>query len=407
MATSGTTLSSSLIFLVLLLARAASPADAMLDPVDFLSLQAIGKSLRDTPGSNFFASWDFTADPCGFPGVLCDSSSPNRVVSLSLGDPRASAPGLTGRLHPALSNLSSLTELTLVPGRVFGRIPQSLYGLRKLRFLGLGRNFLSGGIPPDLGLLRNLQTLDLSYNRLTGSVPRAVGSLPSLSNLVLCHNQLSGLVPPFLSWTLTRIDLKHNQLSGPIPPTYLPPSLQYLSLSWNRLSGPVDRLLNGLGRLNYLDLSMNRFTGPIPGRVFSYPITSLQLQRNAFLGLLRPAGRVAIPTVDLSYNRLSGEIPPEFATVQSLYLNSNRFTGQVPGNFVDRLLGSSIRVLYLQHNFLTGIEINPAEEIPVTASLCLQYNCMVPPVQSPCPLKAGTQKARPTWQCHEWRKRKG
>ncbi|KAF7850333.1 hypothetical protein BT93_L5625 [Corymbia citriodora subsp. variegata] len=406
MANSTTTHSPSLPFLLLLLLLLARAAAAMLDPVDFLSLQAISKSLHDTPGSNFFASWDFTSDPCGFPGVLCDSSSPSRIVSLSLGDPRASAPGLTGRLHPALGNLSSLAELALVPGRVFGRIPQSLYRLRELRFLGLGRNFLSGGIPADLGLLRNLRTLDLSYNRLTGPVPRAVGSLPSLSNLVLCHNQLSGPVPPFLSRTLTRIDLKHNELSGPIPPTYLPPSLQYLSLSWNRLSGPVDRLLNRLGRLNYLDLSMNRFTGPIPGRVFSYPITDLQLQRNAFLGLLRPAGRVTIPTVDLSYNRLSGEIPPEFSTVQNLYLNSNRFMGQVPGSFVVRLLGSSIRVLYLQHNFLTGIEINPTAEIPATTSLCLQYNCMVPPVQSPCPSKAGTQKARPTWQCREWRSRR-
>ncbi|XP_030458591.1 LRR receptor-like serine/threonine-protein kinase ER2 [Syzygium oleosum] len=406
MASPTTTPSSSLIFLVLL-AHAAPLAVAMLDPVDFLSLQAIRKSLHDTPGSNFFASWDFTSDPCGFPGVLCDSSSSSRVVSLSLGDPRASAPGLTGRLDPALGNLSSLAELAVVPGRIFGRIPQSLYRLRNLRFLAVGHNFLSGEIPADLGLLRNLRTLDLSYNRLTGLVPRAVGSLPSLSNLVLCHNQLSGPVPPFLSRTLTRIDLTHNELSGPVPPTYLPLSLQYLSLSWNRLSGPVDRLLYRLGRLNYLDLSMNQFTGPIPGQVFGYPIKTLQLQRNAFSGLVRPARWVVIPTVDLSYNRLSGEIPPEFSTVRSLYLNSNRFTGQVPGSFVDRLLGSSIRVLYLQHNFLTGIEINPAAEIPATSSLCLQYNCMVPPVQSPCPSTAGTQKSRPTWQCREWRRRRG
>ncbi|KAF8015148.1 hypothetical protein BT93_H0831 [Corymbia citriodora subsp. variegata] len=385
MATPTTALSSSLVFLAL--AHATLLAAALPDPVDFLSLQAIRKSLRDAPGSNFFASWDFTSDPCGFPGVLCDSSSPyRRVVSLSLGDPRASAPGLTGRLHPAIGNLSSLAELAIVPGRVFGRIPQSLYRLRKLRFLGLGRNFLSGGIPADLGLLRNLRTLDLSYNRLPATEGGRIVAL-------------SGPVPPFLSRTLTRIDLKHNELSGPIPPAYLPPSLQYLSLSWNRLSGPVDRLLNRLSRLNYLDLSMNRFAGPIPGRVFGYPITTLQLQRNAFSGPVRPAGQVAIPTVDLSYNRLSGEIPPEFSTVRGLYLNDNRFTGQVPGSFVDRLLGSGIRVLYLQHNFLTGIKINPTAEIPATSSLCLQYNCMVPPVQSRCPSTAGRRKARPTWQC--------
>jgi len=72
-------------------------ADAMLDPVDFLSLQAIRKSFHDLPGSNFFHSWDFTfdpcgftSDPCGFAGVYCDG---DKVISLNLGDPRAVSPG--------------------------------------------------------------------------------------------------------------------------------------------------------------------------------------------------------------------------------------------------------------------------------------------------------------------------
>ncbi|KAI4319445.1 hypothetical protein MLD38_033042 [Melastoma candidum] len=96
-------------------------------------------------------------------------------------------------------------------------------------------------------------------------------------------------------------------------------------------------------------------------------------------------------------------ISPLFSTVQNLYLNNNRFVGQVPESFVDRLLGAGIQVLDLQHNFLTGIEINPAADIPVSSSLCLQFNCMVPPVVVPCPLKAGSQKARPTSRCAEWR----
>ncbi|KAG5378695.1 hypothetical protein IGI04_026537 [Brassica rapa subsp. trilocularis] len=65
-------------------------ADAMLDPVDFLSLQAIRRSLHDLPGSNFFQSWEFTSDPCGFAGVYCDG---DKVISLNLGDPRAGSPG--------------------------------------------------------------------------------------------------------------------------------------------------------------------------------------------------------------------------------------------------------------------------------------------------------------------------
>jgi Leucine-rich repeat (LRR) protein len=374
---------------------------AILNPVDFLALQSIKKALQDLPGSNFFASWDFTSDPCNFAGVYCGS---DKVIALNLGDQRAGSPGLTGRIDPAIGKLSALAELTVVPGRIYGALPQSVSQLKNLRFLAISGNFISGNIPSTLGGLRSLRTLDLSYNLFGGGIPQSIGTLPELSNVILCHNRLSGSVPPFHSHRLTRLDLKHNALSGSLGQDSLPPSLQYLSLSWNRLSGPLDRLLTRLDRLNYLDLSMNQFSGTIPSRVFTFPITSLQLQRNVFSGPVQPVDQVSIQTVDLSYNRLSGQISPMLSTVQNLYLNNNRFTGQVPASFVDRLLSASIQILYLQHNYLTGIQINPTADIPVSSSLCLQYNCMVPPVEAPCPLKAGKQKTRPTAQCNEWKK---
>nr|KYP70650.1 putative LRR receptor-like serine/threonine-protein kinase At4g08850 family [Cajanus cajan] len=225
--------------------------------------------------------------------------------------------------------------------------------------------------------------------------------MPELTNLILCHNRLSGSVPSFASaHTLTRLELKHNSLSGSLGPHSLPPSLQYLSLSWNRLSGPVDRLLTQLTRLNYLDLSLNQFTGPIPAQLFSFPLTNLQLERNQFSGPVQPVNEVTIETVDLSYNRLSGAVSPMLASVQNLYLNNNGFTGQVPVTFVQRLLAAGIQILYLQHNFLTGIAISPTAEIPGSSTLCLQYNCMVPPVQTACPFNAGKRKIRPAEQCN-------
>ncbi|MBA0736466.1 hypothetical protein Gogos_010017, partial [Gossypium gossypioides] len=389
--------SYALFFIALFLCKFL--AVAILDPLDFLALQSIRKSLHDLPGSNFFASWDFTSDPCNFAGVYCDS---DKVIALNLGDPRAGSPGLTGRIDPAIGKLSALAELSIVPGRIYGSLPQSVSQLKDLRFLAISRNFISGDIPATLGQLRSLKTLDLSYNQLTGEIPRSFGTLPELTNVILCHNHLSGSVPPFLSQVLTRVDLKHNALTGSLAPDSLPPSLQSLSLAWNQLTGPVDRLLSRLDQLNYLDLSLNQFTGPIPSQLFSFPITNLQLERNLFTGSVQPADQVTISTVDLSHNRLWGQISPMFSTVQNLYLNNNRFTGQVPASFVDRLLSGSIQILYLQHNYLTGIEIKPTAEIPVSSSLCLQYNCMVPPVQTPCPLKAGNEKTRPTAQCNEW-----
>ncbi|CAI9785643.1 unnamed protein product [Fraxinus pennsylvanica] len=385
---------------IFVLLECSFPVGAILDPIDFLALQSIRKSLDDLPGSNYFASWDFTADPCNFAGVHCDR---DRVIALNLGDPRAGSPGLTGRIDPAIGKLSALTEFTIVPGRIIGSLPQTLSQLKNLRFLAVGRNFISGDIPAALGKLRGLQTLDLSFNQFYGSIPWSIGTLPSLLNVILCHNKLSGSVPPFVSQKLTRLDLKHNDLSGSISPLGLPPSLQYLSLSRNRLTGPVDRLLTRLDRLSFLDLSMNHFTGCIPGKLFTFPLTNLQLQRNQFSGPVEPIDQVSIPTVDLSFNRFSGWISPLFSTVQHLYLNNNRFTGEVPGSLVDQLLSASMQILYLQHNYLTGMEIIPVAAIPVSSSLCLQYNCMVLHVRTPCPLKAGKQKTRPAEQCIRWK----
>ncbi|XP_077243615.1 uncharacterized protein LOC143884104 [Tasmannia lanceolata] len=375
-------------------------AFAQLNPLDFLSLQTIRNSLSDLPGSNFFSSWDFTSDPCNFPGVFCSS---NKIFALNLGDPKAGSPGLTGRLDPAFGNLSSLTELSIVPGRITGSLPQTLSQCKNLRFIAISKNFLSGSIPTGFfSNLQTLQTLDLSFNLLTGFIEPDLAGIPSLTNLILSHNRFSGSIPPFISQTLTRFDLKNNNFSGSLP-LFFSPSLKYLSLSQNRLTGPVDRVLNRLNRLNYLDLSNNRFTGRIPGSLFSFPISMLQLQRNLFTGQIQPLDRVTISTVDLSYNGLLGEISPLFSSVENLYLNNNKFSGQVPGSFVERLLEAGIQVLYLQHNYLTGIEINPTAEIPLSSSLCLMYNCMVPPLETPCPLNAGSQKSRPTAQCSEWR----
>lgn len=373
---------------------------AILHPIDFLALQSIRKSLEDMPGSDFFSTWDFTADPCEFSGVYCDS---DKVISLNLGDPRAGAPGLSGRLHPSIGKLSGLVEFSVVPGRIMGALPETLSQLKNLKFLAISKNFISGHIPPSLAEIRGLRTLDLSYNQLSGEIPRSLGSLNSLSNIILCHNHISGSVPQFYSQSLTHFDVKHNNLSGAVAPFALPPSVQFLSLSSNRFTGSVDRLLARTTQLSYLDLSMNQFTGSIPGSLFTFPMTNLQLQRNFFTGPIRPLDQVRISTVDLSYNRLSGQISPMLSTVQNLYLNNNKFSGQVPGRFVDSLLTANTQVLYLQHNYLTGIQINPTAAIPSSSSLCLQYNCMVPPVQTTCPIQAGTQRTRPTNQCREWR----
>lgn len=379
----------------LLLLAPPPPAAATLHPVDYLALQSIRRSLSDLPGSRFFATWDFTSDPCAtFSGVSC--SAAGRVIALSLGDPRAGAPGLAGALpSAALAQLSALASLSLTPGRVTGRLAPAVAALPNLRFLALAGNLLSGDLPPAFSPA--LRTLDLSRNALAGGIPPALLALRGLRTLVLAHNQLAGEIPRRVAAPLVHLDLRGNRLAGGVPP--LPPTLVYLSLAGNRLSGRVAPVLRRLPRLAFLDLGRNWFSGEVPGELFAFRITYLQLRKNAFSGDLRPAGRVPPgATVDLSHNALTGRVPPELAPAGAVYLNGNRFAGEIPREIADAAEGGGMRVLFLQDNFLTGIGVGG---VPASAAVCAHWNCVAPPpaVVSACPAKGGRGRRRPPAQC--------
>ncbi|KAI3948147.1 hypothetical protein MKX01_014746 [Papaver californicum] len=306
----------SLITILLLYLCISISVKAMLDPTDFLALQAIRKSLNDLPGSNFFSSWDFTSDPCNFSGVYCVS---DRVVALNLGDPKAGSSGLTGHIHPSIGKLS-LIELSIVPGRIIGTPPNTL------------------------NQLKNLRTIDLSYNQLTGLIPRRIGTFWSLNNLILCL-----IISPVRFHHFSQY-LKHNKLTGSLYRWSFPSSLPLVIVSFI--------LSLSLNRLNYLDLSMNQFTGRIPGNMFSFPIRVFSCKGICL-------------------------------QVQRLYMDHNKFSGQVPGSFLAGLMASNIQMLYLQHNYL-----NFVEQLSV-----FSINCMVPPINTTCPTSARMEKTRPAAQC--------
>ncbi|XWS36787.1 hypothetical protein CRYUN_Cryun20dG0115900 [Craigia yunnanensis] len=373
--------------------------------VDLAALSAIKDSLTDIPGSRFFSTWDFTApDPCSsFTGVTCSFN--NRVTILSLGTGLSDSPGLAGSLSPVLSNLTELTQLVLFPGLVTGPIPTQLGQLTSLRVISLTNNRLTGSIPISFSTLPYLHTLDLSSNQLTGSIPTGLTKLPSLKVLILSSNELTGELPRRVSAQLLHLDLKNNKISGPLP--RLPLTLRYLSVSMNSMWGPLNGL-ESLSELVYLDVSMNKFSGAIPTSLFFNPtLSSLFLQRNNLSGGL-PSTKMD-PTiqsygegsiVDLSHNFITGEITPLLAGVETLFLNNNHLIGSVPEEYIKSVYSGTTKTLYLQHNYLSGFPLPQGLALPDTVSLCLSYNCMVPPFGIlACPSSAGTQPSRPESQC--------
>lgn len=395
-------------FIFLILSAPSLQQHPNINPFDLKSLLSIKNSLTEvSPTSHFFSTWNLTApDPCSsFSGITC---SLDRVTILSLG---SNSLRLAGSLPRSISVLTELTQLILSPGIVTGSIPLELGQLTKLRVISLPNNRFTGTIPTSLSSLKNLHTLDLSHNQLAGSIPPSLTELPQLKVLILASNSLNGELPKNVSAPLFHLDLKNNQLTGPLPPS-MPSSLRYLSLSQNRMWGPLTNGLESLSELVFLDLSMNQFSGPIPSKLIFRPtLSSLFLQRNNLSGGLPQRPNNKAPSissssygqgsiVDLSHNSLSGELSTVFDGVESLFLNNNRLIGSVPGEYVKSLCRGSTRTLYLQHNYFTGIPLEVGTVLPDTASFCLSYNCMVPPVNlMTCPANAGEQLSRPLAQC--------
>lgn len=157
--------------------------------------------------------------------------------------------------------------------------------------LSLPNYKLSGTVPEYLGFIPHLRTLDLSGNSFNGTLPESIFNASELQVLDLSGNAFAGSVRGVVaSRNLTVVSLRGNRLSGEIPAGV--GSLQVFDVSGNLLSGSLPAEFGG-GSLRYLNLSSNQLTSAIPPGFAS--------------------GIPANATIDLSFNRLSGEIPASAA----------------------------------------------------------------------------------------------
>lgn len=172
----------------------------------------------------------------------------------------------------------------------------------ELRLPGVG---IRGSIPPNtLSKLDALRVLSLRSNRLNGSLLSDISSLPSLHYLFLQHNNLSGEIPSLLSPSLVVLDLSFNSFTGNIPTTIQNLTrLTGLSLQNNALSGSIPDL--DLPRLAHLNVSYNQLNGSIPPPLEKFPDSSF-LGNSLLCGLpLSPCSSPVSPNKKGSKKRLT------------------------------------------------------------------------------------------------------
>ncbi|KAH9764144.1 Receptor-like protein 15 [Citrus sinensis] len=307
-----------------------------------------------------------------------------KLVSLHL-----DANYFTGEIPKSLSNCSHLEGLYMSDNNLYGNIPAWLGNLSSLYDIMMASNHLQGPIPLEFCQLNYLQILDLSENNISGSLP-SCSSHSSITQVHLSKNMLYGPLRYgtfFNRSSIVTLDLSYNSFSGYIPYwierlTYL----RYLILANNNLEGEVPIQLCRLKQLRLIDLSNNNIFGQIPGcldntslhnngdnddslvpafnhnvrSTYSAGSSTMEKEESimfttkeiSFSYKGKPLNKMY--GVDLSCNKLTGEIPPQISKltrIRALNLSHNNLTGVIPVTFSNL---NQVESLDISYNNLNG-----------------------------------------------------
>ncbi|KAE9599661.1 putative protein kinase RLK-Pelle-LRR-VI-1 family [Lupinus albus] len=219
--------------------------------------------------------------------------------------------GIWGPLPAEIANLSSLEIVNVSSNFMHGSIPYEISSLSNLQTLILDNNMFSGQLPNWFDLIPALNVLSFKNNLFNGSLPNSVGRLLSLRILSLSHNHFNGTVPDLSSLkNLQVLELDDNAFGPQFP--RLGNKLVALVLRNNRFRSGIPAEASSYALLQKFDISSNTFVGPFPPALLSLPsITYLNISGNKLTGMLfeNLSCNSELDVVDLSSNLLTGSLP--------------------------------------------------------------------------------------------------
>ncbi|KAJ9675202.1 hypothetical protein PVL29_024232 [Vitis rotundifolia] len=373
--------------------------DADTDTLALLSFKSVVSDSQ-----NVLSGWNLNSSHCTWFGVTCANNG-TRVQSLHL-----AGYGLSGTIHPRLSNLTCLQLLDLYNNSFYNQLQLDFSHLSLLQNINLARNSINGTIPVGLCHCYNLEEIYFKHHQLIGNIPSELGDLSRLRILDVAVNNLTGFSSnhfqgsvPLLGnmnnslrflhlgldnlFSTTKLNLQvfnslanctqlellylnDNQLAGKLPTSVANLSTHLLEfcISNNFLTGSIPQGFERFQNLLALDICQNLFTGndakcqnlkrrskteqaQCLERLEVLDACNNQLSRNISTTI---GSCLSLHTFNIATNKLSGSIPVSMGkliALESLDLSSNSLTGGIPEELEDLLY---LQILNLSFKGLEG-----------------------------------------------------
>ena len=234
----------------------------------------------------------------------------------------------------------SLQSLKLKGNKLSGHIPQTYMIGSALKMIDFSDNNLQGQLPRAFVNCKMLEFLNVSHNQINDSFPFWLGTLPELKVIALRHNEFYGAImcPERCTFPKLHIlDLSHNKFFGNLPPEIIK-NWKSMTVSNTSQLGYDDNTIHFM-RKSFYSHTLYPYTMSNKGVIMDYE----ELQHFYYM-----------VTIDLSSNRISGEIPDAVGDLNSLVLlnlSNNMLYGKIPSS-LGKL--SNLEALDLSLNNLSG-----------------------------------------------------
>lgn len=292
-------------------------------------------------------SWmDPDVSVCQWAGVSCTENGNVESIHLMRN-------GLTGQVPSSIYDLEYLKELNVAGNLEVEMTFDGIEAATRLEYINLDSTGL--GSLAGIESASNLKLLHVADNRLD-TFPLEVLLLTNLEVLYMSENNLGGSLPSEINALSNLVFFACSQcgFEGSMPSSVGQlTNLEFLELDQNEFYGSLPSTIQNLQRLKHLDLSRQLsngqvvslasqssstteagFEGPLPSFSNLTQLTELYLFTNRFSGeipdeFMQYNGERGPVTVDLRRNRLSGTVPSSLSQYQSLnfYVSENMITG--------------------------------------------------------------------------------